>query len=85
MIEKPQFEHKNRRIVAVSDAPRLGWGSVRGVVNDLSRRQTGSQNFVVDCPGYGAERDDMMSFGLTALPACEAVAFGSSGRMELRQ
>ena len=47
MSEKPQFEHKNPRIVAVSDAPRLGSGSVRGVVGRLRRRQTGSHNFAV--------------------------------------
>ena len=85
MIEKPQFEHKNPRIIAASDAPRLRSRSVRGVVDDLFRRQTGPQNFAVVSPGYGAEGNDMISFGLMALPVREAVAFGGLWRMELRQ
>jgi len=85
MTEKPQFDHKNPRIVAVLNAPRLGWGSVRGVADDWSRRQTRPQNFVVVSPGYSAEGNDMISFGLMALPVRAAVAYGGSGRMELRQ
>ena len=85
MTEKPQFEHKNPRIVAVSDAPRLGSGSVRGVVGNLSRRQIGLHNFAVVPLGYGAERNDMISFGLMALPVREAVAFGGAWRIEPRR
>jgi hypothetical protein len=59
-------------------------GSVRGVVDDWSRRQTGSQNFVVVSPGYSAEGNDMFSFGLMALPVREAVAFGGAWRIEPR-
>jgi hypothetical protein len=58
-------------------------GSVRGVVDDWSRRQTGSQNFVVVSPGYSAEGNDMISFGLMALPVREA--FGGAWRVEPRR
>jgi hypothetical protein len=85
MTEKPQFEHKNPRIVAVSDRLRPARGVACGAAGGLHPCRTGAYHRAVVALGTGGKENDLTGPGPTARPDRRAVAYDGQARMEFQQ
>jgi hypothetical protein len=81
MVEKPQFDHKNRRFDAVSSALRLGYDSADNWAGALRRLRVGLDRPAGLALAFGGRHDLIM---LEYVADRGTAARGDGGRMGLR-